>query len=131
MAQEKNTPTPKPVVEEAVVETPVEAVAEVVEEKVIATPEPTKDFPTLGHNADGVIGSTTTNAGKTKLVKEEVVVESTTTKVALFSTRNMYADGFGKINVGYNIVPKKYVDFWTTQRGIRLCTPEEVAEAFA
>ena len=134
MAQEKNTPTPKPVVVEtvveAVVETVVEAVAEVVEEKVIVASEPTKDFPTLGHNADGVIGSTTTNAGKAKVEKKEVV-ESTTTKVALFSSRNLYADGFGKINVGYNIVPKKYVDFWVAQRGVRLCTPEEVAEAFA
>jgi hypothetical protein len=130
MAEEKKTPTPKPVVEEAVVETPVEEVTEAVEEKVIVTPEPTRDVPTLGHNADGVIGSTTTNAGKAKVEKKEVV-ESTTTKVALFSTRNVYADGFGKINVGYNIVPKKYADFWTTQKGIRLCTPEEVAEAFA
>ena len=130
MAEEKKTPTPKPVVEEAVVETPVEEVTEAVEEKVIVTPEPTRDVPTLGHNADGVIGSTTTNAGKAKVEKKEVV-ESTTTKVALFSTRNVYAEGFGKINVGYNIVPKKYADFWTAQRGIRLCTPEEVAEAFA
>jgi hypothetical protein len=127
MAEEKKTPTPKPVVEDAVAET----VAEVVEEKVIVAPEPTRDVPTLGHNADGVIGSTTTNAGKAKVEKKEVEEVSTTTKVALFSTRNVYADGFGKINVGYNIVPKKYADFWTAQRGIRLCTPEEVAEAFA
>jgi len=127
MAEEKKTPTPKPVVEDAVAET----VAEVVEEKVIVAPEPTRDVPTLGFNADGVIGSTTTNAGKAKVEKKEVEEVSTTTKVALFSTRNVYADGFGKINVGYNIVPKKYADFWTAQRGIRLCTPEEVAEAFA
>ena len=127
MAEEKKTPTPKPVVEDAVAET----VAEVVEEKVIVAPEPTRDVPTLGHNADGVIGSTTTNAGKAKVEKKEVEEVSATTKVAVFSTRNVYADGFGKINVGYNIVPSKYVDFWTAQKGIRLCTPEEVAEAFA
>ena len=127
MAEEKKTPTPKPVVEDAVAET----VAEVVEEKVIVAPEPTKDVPTLGFNADGVIGSTTTNAGKAKVEKKEVEEVSVTTKVAVFSTRNVYADGFGKINVGYNIIPKRYADFWTTQRGIRLCTPEEVAEAFA
>jgi hypothetical protein len=127
MAEVKKTPTPKPVVEDAVAET----VAEVVEEKVIVAPEPTKDVPTLGFNADGVMGSTTTDAGKAKTEKKEVVEESTTTKVALFSTRNLYADGFGKINVGYNIVPKRTVDFWTAQKGIRLCTPEEVAEAFA
>jgi UTP-glucose-1-phosphate uridylyltransferase len=126
MAEIKNTPISKPVVEDAVAET----VTEVVDEKVIVTPEPKKDVPTLGFNEDGVMGSTTTNAEKAKVEKIEVV-ESTTTKVALFSTRNVYADGFGKINVGYNIVPKKYVDFWTAQKGIRLCTPEEVAEAFA
>ena len=131
MAEVKKTPTPKPVVEDAVVEAPVEEVAEVVVEDVIVTPEPVKDAPTLGFNEDGVIGSTNTAAGKAKVEKKEVAEPSTTTKVALFSTRNVYADGFGKINVGYNIVPKKYVDFWTAQRGIRLCTPEEVAEAFA
>lgn len=130
MAEVKKTPTPKPVVEEAVVEAPVEAVAEAVEEKVIVTPEPAKDVPTLGFNADGVIGSTTTDAGKAKVEKKEVV-ESTTTKVAIYSTRNMYSDGPGKVNVGYNIVPKKYADFWLAQKGVRLATPEEVAEAFA
>jgi len=129
MAENKKTES-TPVTEETTVEAVVETVAEVVEDKVIVAPEPTQDFPTLGHNGDGVIGSTTTNAGKAKVEKKEVV-ESTTTKVALFSTRNVYADGFGKINIGYNIVPKKYVDFWTAQKGIRLCTPEEVAEAFA
>jgi hypothetical protein len=101
------------------------------EEKIVVTPEPTRDVPTLGHNKDGVIGSTTTNAGKEKVEKQEVVVDQPITKVALFSTRNLYVDGFGKINVGYNIVPKKHVDFWVAQNGIRLCTPEEVAEAFA
>jgi hypothetical protein len=127
MAESKNTPNTNPVAKDAVQET----IAETVAEAVIVTPEPTKDFPTLGFNKDGVIGSTTTNAGKAQVEKTVVEVDLPTTKVALFSTRNMYADGFGKINVGYNIVPKKYVDFWTAQRGIRLCTPEEVAEAFA
>jgi len=127
MAEIKNTPISKPIIEDAVAET----VVEVVEEKVIVTPESKKDVPTLGFNADGVMGSTTTNAEKAKVEKKEVVVDSATTKVALFSTRNVYADGFGKINVGYNIVPKRYVDFWVAQKGVRLCTPEEVAEAFA
>lgn len=130
MAEEKKTPAPKPVVEDVVAEATVEAPSEVVEDKVIVTPEPKKDVPTLGFNEDGVMGSTTTNASKAKVEKVEVP-ESTTTKVALYSTRNVYADGFGKINVGYNIVPKKYVEFWLAQRGIRLATPDEVAEAFA
>jgi len=129
MAETKKTPTPKPVVEDAVVEAPVEAVAEITEDVIVA-PEPTKDVPTLGFNEDGVMGSTTTKAAKAK-VEAPVAEASTTTKVALFSTRNLYADGFGKINVGYNIVPKKTVEFWTAQKGVRLATPEEVAEAFA
>lgn len=131
MTEEKKTPTPKPVVEDVTVEAVVEPVAEVVEEKAIVTPEPTKEVPTLSFDKDGVMGSTTTKAAKPKSDKAEVPVESTTTKVAVYSTRNMYADGFGKINVGYNIIPKKHVDFWTAQRGVRLATPEEVAEAFA
>jgi len=131
MAEVKKTPTPKPVVEDAVVEAPVEEVAEVIAEDVIVTPEPKKDVPTLSFDKDGVMGSNSTNTEKAKVAKQEVPEVSTTTKVALFSTRNLYADGFGKINVGYNIVPKKTVDFWTAQKGVRLATPEEVAEAFA
>lgn len=131
MTEENKTPTPKPVVDDVTVEAVVEPVAEVVEEKVIVTPEPTKDVPTLSFDKDGVMGSTTTKAAKPKSDKAEVPVESTTTKVAVYSTRNLYADGFGKINVGYNIIAKKHVDFWTAQRGIRLATPDEVAEAFA
>jgi len=131
MAESKKTPESKPVVEEAVVEATVEAVAEVVEEKVITAPEPTKDVPTLSFNEDGVMGSTTTKA--TKEPKKEPVegVVMPEGKTALFSTRNLYADGFGKINVGYNIVANKYVDFWLKQRGVRVATPDEVAEAFA
>ena len=130
MAEKENKSVETSVVEEAVVDTVVEPVAEVVEDKVIVAPEPTKEVPTLGFNEDGVMGSTTTKANKTK--KEPLApVETPPNKVALYSARNLYADGFGKINVGYNIVPKKYVDFWLTQRGVRLATPDEVAEAFA
>jgi len=126
MAENKKTES-TPVAEETIVET----VAEVVEDKVIVTPEPTKDVPTLGFNENGVMGSTTTKADKPKVEKAPSVEEVAPSKVALFSQRNLYADGFGKINVGYNIVPKKYADFWLAQRGIRLATPDEVAEAFA
>jgi hypothetical protein len=76
------------------------------------------------------MGSTTTKAEKAKK-QEFPTVEMPVGKVALYSQRNLYADGPGKINVGYNIVPSKYVDFWLKQRGVRIATPEEVAEAFA
>jgi predicted transcriptional regulator len=130
MAENKETVT-TPVTEEVTVDAVVELVAEVVEDKVIVTPEPTKDVPTLGFNDDGVMGSTTTKANKPKVEKTAPAVDIAPEKVAIFSTRNLYADGPGKINVGYNIVPKKYADFWLAQRGVRLATPDEVAEAFA
>ena len=115
MTQEKNTNKSK----------------ETIADNVIEAPQTTRDVPTLGFNADGVMGSTTTNAAQVKTEKIEISEVPTTNKVALFSVRNIYADGFGKINIGYNIVPKKYADFWLNQRGVRLATPEEVAEAFA
>ncbi|NBR61235.1 MAG: hypothetical protein EBT86_06235 [Actinobacteria bacterium] len=130
MAEKENKSIETPIVDDVVVETVAEPVVEVVEDKVIVAPAPTKEVPTLGFDKDGVMGSTTTKAEKVK--KEEVVkVDMPVGKVALYSTRNLYADGYGKINVGYNIVPKKYSDFWLTQRGVRLATPTEVAEAFA
>jgi hypothetical protein len=130
MAENKKTES-TPVTEEVTVETVVETVAEVVEEKVIVTPEPKKNTPTLGFNEDGVMGSTTTKAEKAKVEKEEVVVESANNKVAIFSSRNLYADGPGRVNIGYNIVSKRHVEFWLNHKGIRLATPDEVAEAFA
>jgi len=130
MAENKETET-IPVTDEVTVEAVVEPVTEVVEEKVIVIPEPTKSVPTLGFDTDGVMGSTTTKANKPKVEKAPTVDEVAPSKVAIFSQRNLYADGPGKINVGYNIVPKKYVDFWLAQRGVRLATPDEVAEAFA
>lgn len=122
MAENKNKSTSKPIVEETL---------EINKDEVIAIPESTRDVPTLGFNEDGVMGSTTTKTSKTKIEKEPVIQEIESSKVALFSIRNMYAEGAGKLNVGYNIVPKKYSDFWLAQRGVRLATPEEVAEAFA
>jgi len=131
MAEVKKTPTTKSVEIETVVEDVVETPAEVVVEDVIVAPEPKKNTPTLGFNEDGVMGSTTTNAEKAKVEKEEVVVESANNKVAIFSSRNLYADGPGKVNIGYNIVSKRHVEFWLKHKGIRLATPDEVAEAFA
>jgi hypothetical protein len=94
------------------------------------TPEITKGAPTLGYNSDGIMGSTTTEDETFKEVKANIETIAIN-KVAVFSTRNLYADGFGKLNVGYNIVLNKYSDFWLSQSGVRLATLEEVAEAFA
>jgi hypothetical protein len=93
------------------------------------TPKTTKGTLTLGYNSDGVMGSTTTEnnvAQNTKSNTQEVPPN----KVAIFSNRNLYADGYGNLNVGYNIVGNRTAAFWLSQKGVRLVEPEELAEAF-
>jgi len=123
MAKEKETPTLKNIIEKTL--------DELAQEKIIETTKPIKNVPTLAFNSDGVMGSTTTNPDNTKMENVVFTENPVSTKVALFSTRNMYAEGGpGKLNIGYNIVSKKHVDFWLSMNGVRLATPEEVAEAF-
>jgi hypothetical protein len=50
--------------------------------------------------------------------------------VAVYSNKNLYKEGVGKLGVGYNIVSSKSADFWTTMKSVRLATPEEVARAY-
>jgi hypothetical protein len=50
--------------------------------------------------------------------------------VAVYSTKNLYKDGVGRLSTGYNIVSSKSADFWTTLKSVRLATPEEVARAY-
>jgi hypothetical protein len=95
------------------------------------TPKTNKNVPTLGYSTNGIMGSTTTEDEYSNFENIEISEGSATLKVALFSTRNVSAEGFGKLHVGYNILSKRKADFWLAQRGIRLATPEEVAEAFA
>lgn len=118
--------------EKDVVETTTVEETVTVEKVVEPTVEEVKEVPTIGNLESGAIASGTTKPKKSAPKVAEPVVEPTkTTKVAVFSERNLYADGFGKLTVGYNIVPQKTVEFWVSQRGVRLATPEEVAEAFA
>jgi hypothetical protein len=112
----------KDVVEATVEEVKVTEVIEPVVEKA--------EVPTIGNLDTGAIASGTTKVKKTETKAEPKVDAPRDVKVALFSERNIYADGFGKINVGYNIVPRKYSEFWLKQRGVRLATPAEVAEVF-
>jgi hypothetical protein len=50
--------------------------------------------------------------------------------VALFSTRNVFWQGVGKINFGYNIVTRSNADKWLTRNHVREATPEEVVKEF-
>jgi hypothetical protein len=93
------------------------------------TPKTTKSVPTLGYNSNGVIGSTTTGDNVVQNVSSETQTIPLN-KVAIFSNRNLYADGYGNLNVGYNIVGNRLATFWLAQKGVRLVEPEELAEAF-
>jgi hypothetical protein len=83
--------------------------------------------PALTPVANGVIGS-----GKADLSKKEksVPTKKAEDKLALFSTKNVYWDGYGYLNRGYNIVSKTKAEAWLTRSHVRLATPEEVANAF-
>lgn len=51
-------------------------------------------------------------------------------KVAVYSSKNLFKYGVGKLLVGYNIVTKDASDFWLTHEAVRIATPEEVAQAY-
>lgn len=51
-------------------------------------------------------------------------------KVALHSKKNMFWNGIGEIEIGYNIVSKEVSEKWLTRKGVRIATPEEVAKFY-
>ena len=100
------------------------------ENKNITPPSTSKSVPTLGYSEDGVMGSTNTDNNVTQTSVPQTA-DLPLNKVAVFSNRNLYADGYGNINVGYNIIGNRLAQFWLSQPGVRLVGPEELAEAFA
>jgi hypothetical protein len=51
-------------------------------------------------------------------------------KVALYSSRNVFWEGVGEVQRGYNFVTPEQADKWMTRIHIRFVTPEEIKEAF-
>jgi hypothetical protein len=51
-------------------------------------------------------------------------------KVAVFSERELYWAGVGRVTLGYNFVTKEAAEKWVTHRAVREATPEEVANHF-
>lgn len=70
---------------------------------------------------------------KTKVAEEAPVVEEKTTvvdpsqKVALYSSKNLYWEGVGRLRRGFNIVTAAQADSWLSRDDIRVATPAEVA----
>jgi hypothetical protein len=106
---------------------PVEAVKQ---PDAITLPEEPAEGPGLAPVANGTIGSTTVKAKK-KADKEVAEQKTEPEKVALFSSRNLHwAENGGALLKGYTVVDKAKADKWLTLSGVRLATPEEVAQAF-
>jgi hypothetical protein len=98
--------------------------------KVVKADEPVKRTPVSSSgssDANVVISKPADNhLKKTKRVVGEEIVE----KVAVHSEKNMRWQGVGKISAGYNIVTEEEANKWTTLKGIRMATPEEIASYY-
>lgn len=49
---------------------------------------------------------------------------------AVYSTRNLYWNGIGSLNVGYNIVSEENAEKWITHKSVRKASAEEVAREY-
>ena len=65
-----------------------------------------------------------------KSSQEGIVSEQAYDKVAIYSSRNVFWDGVGRIKTGYNIMTKDKADLWLERDHTRLATPEEVAKEY-
>ena len=89
-----------------------------------------KEGPGMAAVEGGAIGSTRVTNAKPK---PQVTVQDTppeAEKVAVYSTRNVYWQGVGTINRGYNIMTQAKAEKWLTRDHARLATPEEVAKEY-
>ena len=48
----------------------------------------------------------------------------------MYSTRNLYWNGIGSLNVGYNIVSEENAEKWITHKSVRKASAEEVAREY-
>jgi hypothetical protein len=57
-------------------------------------------------------------------------VETPKEKIALFSKGNIFWNGVGSLEKGYNIVTKEASVKWLTKKTVREATPQEVAKHY-
>jgi len=84
---------------------------------------------TVGTIETGAIGVAKSTA-KPKTTKSSAPKKDKEPTVALHSTRNVVWEGVGKIDKGYNILPKAQAEKWLTRSHVREATPEEVAREY-
>lgn len=89
-----------------------------------------KEGPGMAPVADGVIGSTRVTTAKPKPQVTNQDANSDAEKVAIYSSRNVFWEGVGTVNRGYNIMTQAKANKWLTRDHVRLATPEEVAKEY-
>ena len=94
---------------------------------VITADEPVETKPSIKNTDNGVIGTGNTE-DKPKPKKSEP--KDSSEKVALLSERNVFWEGVGRVNKGYNIVDAESAKKWLTRKFVRLATPEEIKQEF-
>jgi hypothetical protein len=102
-------------------------VSDATEEAVITADKPVDTKPSIMNIDNGIIGTGNTEV-KPKPKKTES--KDSSEKVALFSERNVFWEGVGRVGKGYNIVDGKDAEKWLTRKFIRLATPEEIKQEF-
>ena len=106
-----------------------EAVVEGEEgQKVISGPK--RGRPPRNSNSftteNGAVGSRAADAALTRKTNMEKKSDDST-KIALWSNKNIRWSGVGDLIKGYNIVTKEAAEKWLAKDGIREATPEEIA----
>lgn len=71
-----------------------------------------------------VVTTTTADTFKDKVFEKNKL---TSTKVAIYSEKNMHWVSVGRIHKGYNIVSEEASEKWLGRKGIRKATPQELA----
>jgi hypothetical protein len=74
-----------------------------------------------------------TTVGSADTFKDKEFRKDTQTpegKIAIYSEKNVYWNGIGRVSRGYNIVTKEAAQSWLTRKGIREASPQEVASHY-
>jgi hypothetical protein len=102
-------------------------VSDAKEEIVITADEATDTKPSIVSIDNGIIG---TGNAEVKPKPKRSETKDNSEKVALFSERNVFWEGVGRVGKGYNIVDAKDAEKWLTRKFVRLATPEEIKQEF-
>lgn len=88
-----------------------------------------KQVQAIGSLDNGVFGTVTLPSNSVKTI-EEAKPKPAKDLVAIYSAKNLYWSGVGKVLKGYNIVERHNAEKWLTKPGMRTATPEEVAKEY-